>query len=558
MPDRSATVTAPDRMPGGAVSVPARSVAGQALEIAAAFVLAAIFYRLLYSQMPYHDVARFRNQVNSGEFVWDIAHIFMQPATLLWHRWLGFGESAVDSQRHINTFATALAVAIFYALLLRLRFPAWQRIIAAALVAGSGSVITLAPTGHMKLLAFPFVNAALYLGVTWERERLRAKRWWAACAAMLGLAASFLVSALASGPFATLAVLIASRRNGDGWPASLRRALLFGVIALGLFLACACFGLVMFAHLPLGISGFRMSVIAKSDLKPPNYSLAVSLSRLVFGTANNIASAPALSNIGRALISGQAHSAAPFYGVLAEQSLPWLLSLVLLAIIYVRAAIAQWRGAAIAMPIAFLLGAQAWTVYYGVDDPEHWFQLTAPTVLLFLLLFSSHLQRWLLPLWAGTAIAANLAFVAVPVALYPLDRYQTEMAAHFTSRDLVIDFMAFPGRPWGGLFKLPGVPRLEPDILLRDDPDRAALFAAMQQRIGDAFARGGHVYVFDILDPNAWEAPWPEMYRDHVGKPLLFGFFASHYDIRYLGRMADVKTWELTPKPGATNGTATH
>jgi hypothetical protein len=30
----------------------------------------------------------------------------MQPTTLLWHRLLGFGESAEQSQKHINTFAT--------------------------------------------------------------------------------------------------------------------------------------------------------------------------------------------------------------------------------------------------------------------------------------------------------------------------------------------------------------------------------------------------------------------------------------------------------------------
>lgn len=525
-------------------------------ETIAAFILAAIFYRLLYSQMPYHDVARFENQVNSGQFVWDIAHIFMQPATLLWHRWLGFGESAIDSQRHINTFATAVAVAIFYALLQRLRLPPWQRIIATALVAGSASVVTLAPTGHMKLLAFPFVNAALYLGVVWERER--APRLWIGCAAMLGVAASFLVSALATGPFATIAVLIVSRRAGDPWSVAVRRAVVFGAIALLLFLALACFGFITFSGLPLTLEGLRQSVTAKADLKPPNYALVLSLARLVFGTATNITAAPALNDIGRALISGQAHSAAPFYRVLAEQSLPVLLTLLLLAGIYLRSAIALVRGVACAVPIAFVLGAQAWTIYYGVDDPEHWFQLTAPTVLLFLLLFPMTIQRWLLPLWAGTAVAANLAFVAVPVALYPLDRYQTEMAARFTPRDLVIDFIAFPGRPWGGLFTLPHVPRLEPDALAREIADNTAYFAIMQKHIDDAFARGGHVYVLDVLDPNAWDAPWPELYRHHITKPALFGFFTSHFDIRYVGRMAEVKAWELAPRAAPSGGTGTH
>ena len=95
-----------------------------------AFLLALAFYASLYARLPYHDVARFVDQIESNRFVWDIGHIFMQPATLLWHRWLGFGEPPAMSQKHINSFATAAAIGVFYALLMRLRLPAWQRILA--------------------------------------------------------------------------------------------------------------------------------------------------------------------------------------------------------------------------------------------------------------------------------------------------------------------------------------------------------------------------------------------------------------------------------------------
>ncbi|HEY2618281.1 MAG TPA: hypothetical protein VGI78_13150 [Acetobacteraceae bacterium] len=63
--------------------------------------------RLLLSlaawELPYHDVAKLSQQINAGTYLWDMAHIFMQPATLLWHRLLGFGESAEESQKHINS-----------------------------------------------------------------------------------------------------------------------------------------------------------------------------------------------------------------------------------------------------------------------------------------------------------------------------------------------------------------------------------------------------------------------------------------------------------------------
>lgn len=519
--------------------------------MAAAFVLALLFYRALYGEVLYHDVARFEAQIDSGRFVWDIAHIFLQPATLLWHRYLGFGESAVSSQKHINTFATALAVAIFYALLRRLRIHAWRRILATLLLAASCSIITLAPTGHMKLLAFPFVNGALYLGVVWERTRAaggRASAWlWLGCAGLLALAASFLASALATGPFATLAVLVISRQSGDSWPTAIRRALIFGAVALLLFAALACFGFEVFARQPLSIAGLRTSITTNAGLRPPAYAAGINLARLAFGTVNNIAAAPLLAPVGRALISGWIHSAAPFYLGLAEQLVPWLVTLVLLALIYLRSGWACLRGAACLMPLAFLCGAQAWTIYYGLDDPEHWFQLTAPTLLLFLLVFPASFVKLALPVWTALAVAANLAFVAVPVAIYPLHRYEAELAPTFSPRDLVIDFAAFSGQPQGAMLGLPGVPRLEPDLLLKASANNAAVFAAMTTAIDAAFARGGRVVVFDLLDRDDWNAPWPALYRRGMTKPVLRGFFTRHYRIRRLPDMAGMKAWQVLP-----------
>ncbi|MDE2005634.1 MAG: hypothetical protein KGI51_03630 [Rhodospirillales bacterium] len=177
-----------ERRAGGMRRAPMRS----ALEPAVAFLLALAFYRALYGQVLYHDTARFAAQIRGGRFVWDIGHIFLQPATLLWHRYLGFGEGAIASQKHINSVATALAIAIFAALLRRLGIPPWRRVLATALLAASASVITLAPTGHMKLVAFPFVTASLFLGIVWERaraERRRASAWlWIGSAGLLALA----------------------------------------------------------------------------------------------------------------------------------------------------------------------------------------------------------------------------------------------------------------------------------------------------------------------------------------------------------------------------------
>ena len=185
--------------PPNRISLVEIPVARVALEAIFAALAAAILYVSLYGDLPYHDVARFANQVNSGRFVWDIGHIFLQPATLLWHKYLGFGEAAEASQKHINTFATASGIGLFYAMLQWLGIPRWQRVFAAVLVMTSCSLVILAPSGHMKLLAFPFVNAALFVLIRWEREKSTDScRGLIMGAVLLAVAASFLASALAT------------------------------------------------------------------------------------------------------------------------------------------------------------------------------------------------------------------------------------------------------------------------------------------------------------------------------------------------------------------------
>jgi hypothetical protein len=166
-----------------------------------AAVAAAAFYVALYGQLPYHDVLRFVAQIDGGKFVWDMGHVWLQPVTLFWHWYLGFGESAEQSQKHINTVFAAAGVGVFYFALMRFEVAAWQRIIAAALVAASCNILTLAPTGHMKLLALPFLTATFYFAVAWERDRAAGaarNRTLVWSGVFMALAASFHSSCLAA------------------------------------------------------------------------------------------------------------------------------------------------------------------------------------------------------------------------------------------------------------------------------------------------------------------------------------------------------------------------
>jgi hypothetical protein len=526
------------------------------LEATCAAIVAALLYRSLYGELPYHDVERFANQVNSGRFVWDIGHIFMQPATLLWHQYLGFGEAAETSQKHINTAAAALAIGLFYGLLQRLEVARRDRVFATLLVMGSGSLITLAPTGHMKLLAFPFMNAALFVLVGWERGSARGNgslRDLAIGAGLIAVAATILASALAAAPFAGLAVLLSRLRDGAGWRRALGAASLFGFVCGVTFFILACVGYAVIVQAVPSLHGLAGSVTDKADLKSLTYSIQASLARLVFGTVNNLVESPDLGAIGRAWIAGDIPSLQPYAGVLLRQGGAWFVTLVLVLGVYAAGIMKSSRGAPCLVPVAFLCGAQAWTVYWGLNDPEHWFLLTVPTVLLCVTLFPPRFIRFILPPWAMLVVLVNVAGFAGPYATYPLKRYQQQISVMFTSRDLLIAFEAYSGGPSLRAIAPRDVPTLMLDDRLHIAGDPAALYGEVARKVAETWAGHGRVVVFGgVLDPYDWNAPWGDLPSEGVTKPQLQDFFYRRYDVVPLGRLAEIPAWELRPHDGAT------
>ncbi len=193
-------------------------------------------------------------------------------------------------------------------------------------------------------------------------------------------------------------------------------------------------------------------------------------------------------------------------------------------------------------------GALAWGSWYSLNDPEMWFQLTAPTILLFLLLFPRRLVRPLLPLWAAATLAVNLAVIAVPTAAYPFRRAGAELRAAFTPKDLLLDFAAYPGGAYLGFFNTPGVPRIAVDKLYFADRDPTAFFAALRARIDGTLANGGRVIAFGVLDPRMWDAPWSLLAARGMPKARLVGFFTRNYRIKKLPPIAGLQEAEVLPR----------
>ncbi len=541
------------------------NAAATAIEVLIVFLATGCFYVSLYGQLPYHDVFRFAAQINSGRFVWDIGHIFLQPVTLLWHRYLGFGETAISSQKHINTFATAAGLAVFYLLMLRLGVPRLQRVGGTVLVAAAFGVMTLAPSGHMKMLMFPFLNGSIFQLTLWEVESTHGagstlgagstrgaaasdRRVWQA-ALLLAFAATFHASCLAAAPFAAGAILLISLRIGVGWRAGLRRSIVFAAICGGAFLCLVAFGYVEFARRAPTVPNLLASVTQKEELREAIVSVSDSVGRLVFSTANNFISAPAIGSVMRAWIAGLLPSLGPYEKTLAVQFVPWFATLVMIATIYLRSA---WRIAAGATGIvllAFLCGANAWAIYYNLNDPEHWIALLVPTVLLFLTEFPARLTRILIVLWAIGTASLNLAEVGIPTATFPSHAAEREIRARYGAADLLVTFAASPGTAYLGDFNLPGLHQIKLDQMYRRAGDPAAFFAAVNKSFTQTWQHGGKVVVFDILDPTNWNAPWFDLSLQGLTKQALSNYFYSHYVVVALGTIGGLKAWEVRPAP---------
>ena len=516
-----------------------RHPAGEAL---LATVLAALAYFALQGELPYHDAQRFADQVGSGVFVWDIAHILLQPAAMVLHLWSS--APPVAALKALSSLSTAAAVGLFYYLLLRLNVPRGRAVLGTLILAGCCSVLTLAPSAHPKLVAFPFVNGALLCLCLAEREAARNWRPLLLGGVLLAVAAAFLASALTTAPFAALAILFAARRGGASLGTAFGRAVLVGAVCGLSFLLIACFGYVLLTGEPLSLAGLTGSVAGKADLRPPSLSLPVQLARVVFGTVNNLVALPELGATMQAWMRGQIPSLSPYARLLPVLGLA-LLGGLLIAATYLRTTLLAPRHPCL-VPLAFLCGAQVWTLWYGLNDPEHWFQLTAPTIILFVTLMPARVVRWGLPAWAATATVANLALLAVPVATYPLVRYQAELSGMLRPADLLVSFADYPGHAYVGFFNLPDVRRFRIDTQLQASGATVQnTLNAMQDDVEQTLKNGGRVFVADVLSPTDWEAPWMALLGRGLTKPKLQGALLAGHTAQALNDIGGIKLWEL-------------
>jgi hypothetical protein len=529
----------------------------------AVFTAAFALYAALYSDLPIDDTARFTADIAAGRYQWQATHLLMQPTAVLWHKSFSFGSAALSSQKRINTFSAALALAIFIHLLRRLGVSFGTRALVVAIAALSFSVLNLATSGHIKMTSSPFLTLALYHAVLLERRikgnRGISREWWwhlAASAVALAVASLFLISSLVVAPFLCLAIFVTVLQFRRSWRKALHHAGLYGLVCGLLVLAVLMsFYLALSPH-PHDLDGFGRFVTAgRAGQEASRFSSAnESVSRVAYGTTLNFVYCKNLGPVLRARINGNIGSLRPYVEMIAWESVISFAMFLILGWTYVRALVAAiGRSHDIRASWGFLLGALAFAAFWNLSEAEFYFQATLPTLLMAALIGRGRSRRLILMGWLLLAVISNVGLYAIPKKAYPFQRYAAELQRGFTTEDLILCFEEYPGEHCMQFF----LPCLEDknmlvlDRFIKKGRAPAELYGEIQKRGDACLLGGGRAVIFRALDPRDWNAPWPTLLRAGVTKEELRRYLEGHFEIAAIGEIAEIPCWELRPLSSA-------
>jgi hypothetical protein len=512
------------------------------LHVAAVGLAVAIAYALLCSALKVDDVDRYWHELGANSFFWDLGHLWMQPLAMLIYRGSGGVLGVNHTLEAINVVSVALGCAVFFATLRQAGHSVWKSVAAIAFVAVSFNLLTLGPTAHIKLMVFPALALALHHALRWERAEAAGQsglRDMVASAAWSAIGVNLLVSVLPQALLLALFMLIRSARR-QGLVTAVRNllpyALTLAIVGFALLLAAYVTARQTGTTQAQDLLGFTMGGLKeKQALQNWLVSWKEMPLRFAFSLINNFAFLPSLGTLGRAWMWGWLPDVqAVLPSLLGQALLAALVGGLLLAIAIVAARQAlRNRAPGLLSPWAFVLGAAAFSYYYNLNDPEHWFQFTLPVTLLALQLR----RRWLDALLLGIALpvlmVVNLAGYGIPKARFALAERQQALQAALGPQGLYIGFAAYPGEPDSSLFDTPGVERFNIDLVQMNETkaDTAALLARLDEKVDATLARGGRVLVFRALDDEDWRGPVMQVALAGLPRAKLREHLAARYAI---------------------------
>jgi hypothetical protein len=529
---------------------------------AAALVAVGIagLYALLCSSIKVDDVDRYWHELRANSFFWDLGHLWMQPLAMLLYRLSGGVLGVNHSLEAINVISVALGCAVFFSTLREAGHGLWKSVAAVVFVAISFNLITLGPTAHIKLMVFPALALALHHAMRWERAEAAGEsglRDMIASAAWSGIGANLLVSVLPQALLLALFMLVrTARRQGlaKAVRALLPYALTLAVVGFALLLAAYAMARQTGTTQAQDLLGFTFGGLKeKQDLHVGVASWKEMPVRFAFSLINNFAFLPSLGTLGRAWMWGWLPDVkAVLPSLLGQALLAALVGGLLLAtfVVGVRQALRKAGEPGLLSPWAFVLGAAAFSYYYNLNDPEHWFQFTMPVTLLALQLRRRWLDAALLGVALPLLLVVNLGGYGIPKARFALAERQQALQAALGTQGLYVGFAAYPGEPDSSLFDTPGIERFNLDLVQMNETkaDTAALLARLDERIDAALARGGRVLVFRALDDGDWRGPVMQVALAGLPRARLREHLAARYAIAGPVDAGGFPAYELTKR----------
>lgn len=522
-------------------------------------IVVAVAYALLCSALKVDDVDRYWQELRANSFFWDLGHLWMQPLAMLLYRASGGVLGVNHSLEAINVISVAWGCAVFFATLREAGHSALKSFAAVVFVAASFNLITLGPTAHIKLMVLPALALALHHALRWEQAETAGesgRRDMIASAAWSGVGVNLLVSVLPQALLLALFMLIRSARR-RGLTHAVR-----GMLPYALTLAIVGFALLLAAYVMArqtgttqaqDLLGFTLGGLQeKKDLQTWISSWKEMPVRFAFSLINNFAFLPSLGTLGRAYMWGWLPDLQAVLPSLLGQALLAALVGGLLLATFVVGARQALRGSepGLLAPWAFVLGAAAFSYYYNLNDPEHWFQFTLPVALLALQLRRRWLDVGLLGVAMPVLLVVNLAGYGIPKARFALAERQQALQTALGPQGLYIGFAAYPGEPDSSLFDTPGVERFNIDLVQMNETkaDTGALFTRLDQQVEAAFARGSRVLVFRALDEQDWRGPVMQVALAGLPRAKLREHLAARYAISGPVDAGGFPAYELRPR----------
>gem|GEM_PF-5548754 len=485
---------------------------------------AALAYVLLYAQIDIDDTNLIVYPVVTGQFVWSPAHLLMHPAALALYRLVGAPDDVVMVLRLANTASAAMALGLGFLLLRRCGVQLGMALAGTTAAWGSFAVLQLATSGHVKLFALPFLMLGLVLLAGRER-RGQAGRIAALVGAGVawGLAAAFLASFALVGPMVAGLVFLRAVA-ARAWPAARRAVLDYAVLGAAMaavLVAALVLGWVASAAAGSGEAFLAWAAADTTRAETPGLSM-MGLARAAVGMAKGFAWLYLLPEAARAWQAGEAPGLD--FGdarVLGEVSA--LLATLAWMALAALAMVSLWRrGREAELAVAgALLAAVVFCVAWGHFEADFQFPVTM------LAAFCLALR----PPARGLVVALGLLLAGYNLAAYAAPRLAVDSRATYAQLqalvgpgDLMVCGCAFSGRHAAYYYPLPANRRVRvvQDLMEAGSIVRAeAFYTALEGRIAATLARGGRVYVFDLLDPGDWGPPWPQLHAIGVRKEVL-------------------------------------